>query len=195
MTVGRLRLESYVLLTVPEKAAGWPMSTPLGHMLAGATATFGSRPRTSLRKKLSLGALTGAAPDLDFVPGLLVGDPARFHHGPSHSLALALAVAVVAWLVASRDRWRWALVAGLAYASHLVLDAVTIDPSSPVGLQLFWPVSEAYVASPFRPLPRVLHSATSVINFHNFTVMGLELVLFGGLLCVCLWASSGARRP
>lgn len=170
------------------------MSTPLGHVLAGAAASLGGRPETSLRRQVAVGALIGASPDLDFVPGLIVGEAARFHHGPSHSLAFALAVAVVAWLVASRDRWRWALVAGLSYTSHLLLDALTADPSSPVGMQLFWPVSEAYVASPFRPLPRVFHTSTSVFNFHNAAVMLLELLLIGGLLWVCLRVRSARGR-
>lgn len=167
------------------------MSTPVGHMLAGATASFGARPDTSLRKQLGAGALVGASPDLDFLPGLLIGDPARFHHGPTHSLAFVLLVAAVAWLVVSRDRWRWALTAGLASASHLGLDLLTTDPSAPVGVQLLWPVSEVWVASPFRPLPRVLHTSVSVINVHNAAVMLLELVLFGGLLWICLRVSSG----
>lgn len=170
------------------------MSTPLGHALAGAAAGLGGRPETSLRRLLAVGALMGAAPDLDFVPGLIVGEAARFHHGPSHSLAFALAVAGVAWLVASRDRWRWALVAGLSYTSHLLLDALTADPGPEVGLQLFWPVSEAYVASPFRPLPRVLHTYTSVFNLHNAAVMLLELLVIGGLLWLCLRVRSAGER-
>ena len=35
------------------------------------------------------------APDLDFVPGILLGDPGAYHHGISHSLGFALMVAVV----------------------------------------------------------------------------------------------------
>lgn len=171
------------------------MSTPVGHMLAGATATFGGRPEASLRKQLGAGALVGASPDLDFLPGLLIGDPARFHHGPTHSIAFVLLVAAVAWLVVSRDRWRWALAAGLASASHLVLDALTADPSAPVGMQLLWPVSEVWIASPFRPLPRVLHTSVSVVNLHNLAVILLEVVLFGGLLWVWVRASSGTSRP
>lgn len=169
------------------------MSTPVGHMLAGATSTFGARPDASLRRRLVAGALIGGAPDLDFVPGLLIGDPARFHHGPSHSLAFAVAAALIAWVVVSRDRWRWSLTAGLAYASHLVLDALTADPSAPVGMQMFWPLSDAYVASPFRPLPRVLHTVVSAINLHNAGVVLLELALFGGALWLCVRAFSGTR--
>lgn len=166
------------------------MATPVGHMLVGATASLASRPRISLRRQLGVAAVIGAAPDLDFVPGLLLGDPSRFHHGPSHSLAFALLAAAIAWLVVANDRWRWALVAGYAYASHLAVDALTMDPSRPVGVQLFWPVSDAFVASPVRPLPRVLHSAVNVINLHNFGVALLEVVVFGGLLWMCLPSSS-----
>lgn len=162
------------------------MSTPLGHMLAGSAAAVTAGSRTPTLRVLAVGALAGGAPDLDFLPGLILGDPARFHHGPSHSLLFAVLVAGLAWLLASRHRGAWALAAGAAYASHLLLDALTVDPSPPVGIQLLWPVSDAYVASPFRPLPRVLHTAVNVINLHNFGVAVMELALFGGLLWACL---------
>ncbi len=168
------------------------MATPLGHALAGASASLLSGPDASLRGPLAVGALAGAAPDLDFLPGIVLGDPSRFHHGPSHSLAFAVAAAGLAWLLASRHRWRWALSAGSAYASHLLLDALTVDPSTPVGLQLFWPLDDAYVLSPFTPLPRVLHTTVSVVNLHNLAVALLELVLFGGLLWLVVRARSGA---
>lgn len=103
-------------------------------MLAGASAAAVTCRATERRGWLVVGALLGASPDLDFLPGLLIGDAARFHHGVSHSLALALVVACLAWLVASRDRGPWALSAGSAYASHLLLDALTHDPSPPVGI-------------------------------------------------------------
>lgn len=162
------------------------MATPVGHMLAGASASVGAHAGGTSPWRLGVGALLGAAADLDFVPGLLLGDPARFHHGPSHSLGFALLVGAVAWVVASRNRWRWALAAGGAYASHLLLDFLTFDPSSPVGIPLLWPLSEAYLISPLTPLPRVLHSSVSVFNLHNVGVALLEVVLFGGLLWLCI---------
>lgn len=165
------------------------MATPVGHMLAGATASLASGRRDPVLRQLALGALAGAMPDLDFLPGLVVGDPATFHHGPSHSLAFALLAGAIVWILVRRNRWKWALTCGTAYASHLLLDTLTRDPSFPVGIQLFWPVSEAYIASPLRPLPRVLHGV-SVINAHNFRVALVELLLFGGLLWGSLHFSS-----
>lgn len=162
------------------------MATPVGHMLAGASAAVGLRPEGPTSRRLAVGGLLGASADLDFVPGLLLGDPARFHHGPSHSLGFALLVAALLWVLVSRDRWRWALVGSGAYATHLLLDFLTVDPSSPVGIPLLWPLSDAYLISPVTPLPRVLHSSVSVLNPHNVGVALLEVVLFGGLLWLCI---------
>lgn len=162
------------------------MATPVGHMLAGASAAACARPKGPVSWRLGAGAAAGGAADLDFVPGLLLGDPARFHHGPSHSLGVALLVASLVWFLASRDRWRWALAAGGAYASHLFLDILTVDPSPPVGIPLLWPLSDAYLISPVTPLPRVLHSSASVFNLHNVGVALLEIVLFGLLLWLCV---------
>lgn len=171
------------------------MATPLGHMLAGAAATAVTCRRTQRRGwLLVVGALVGASPDLDFLPGLLIGDAARFHHGLSHSLALAVVVACLAWIVASRDRGTFAIGAGSAYASHLLLDALSHDPSPPVGIPLFWPVSDVYVISPITPLPRVFHTDRSPISLHNFGVALLELVLFGFLLWVCVRICFGNVR-
>jgi len=84
------------------------MATPVGHMLMGASTLALSGPRRARARLVALGALVGAAPDLDFLPGLVLGDPARFHHGPTHSLGFALLAALATWLLASRQRGRWA---------------------------------------------------------------------------------------
>lgn len=165
------------------------MATPVGHALAGAAAAVSVDGGRSTSRAVAVGALAGAAPDLDFLPGLLLGDPARFHHGISHSLGFALLVVGLVWLVASEARWRWALAAGGAYVSHLALDALTVDPSSPVGMPLLWPASDAYLISPVTPLPRVLHTSVNPINLHNSGVALLEIVLFGLLLWLAVRSS------
>jgi inner membrane protein len=157
------------------------MSTPLGHGLAGlAVGIGGDRSGSELRTRALVGATAGLAPDLDFLPGLLIGDPARFHHGVTHSVGAVVVVALIAVMLAPRTRrWAWAGIAAAAYASHLLLDVLTYDPSEPIGLLLFWPLSEAYVNAPVTPLPRVLHSEVSPFNLHNLGVAALELTLFG----------------
>jgi hypothetical protein len=77
--------------------------------------------------------------DVDFIPGLVTGNPRTFHRGPSHSILAALVAAGVgAWLM----RWSavpWLTGAGLiflAYGSHVGLDYFT--PGR--GVLLGWPL-------------------------------------------------------
>ena len=79
------------------------VATPIGHMLAGYAAQ-GIAPGPHLRRApmLLLAVTMANAPDLDFVPGLVVGAPALYHQGVTHSLALGLTVAFVAAIVLRR---------------------------------------------------------------------------------------------
>jgi len=126
------------------------MSSPVGHSIAGwaVQRAFGKDTGQSGR---TLGALllfiVGAnAPDLDFIPGLLLGDPNRFHHGISHSLGFMLLLACVAgglggWrLVGSFSRFIGVFCA--LYGSHLILDYLTADGRAPFGIPIFWPLSQ-----------------------------------------------------
>ena len=144
------------------------------------------------------------APDLDLLPGLLLGDPNRFHRGASHSLVIALGLGLLVGIVAWRThRWHWrlrgelvsglyqtALIVSLLLGSHVVLDALTADPTPPVGEQMMWPITDAWVQ--FYPLferaDRVAGPASaseflrSLVSKHNARAMALEVVLVGPLL-------------
>lgn len=134
----------------------------------------------------------GGAADLDFLPGIILGNPSRFHHGLTHSIVFALLICLVVALIRQRERLDWALLAGSAYMTHLLLDFFTRDPSTPVGIPLLWPFLDTTFASPIPPLPRVIHSSVSAINLHNFLVAGLESVVFGALLVLVLKRRDGA---
>jgi inner membrane protein len=85
------------------------------------------------------------APDLDFLLGILMGQPSRYHQGLSHSLGAAVMVSLALTLLYSRKRHTMAGEGGrffLAYASHLVLDFWGADTRPPYGIPLFWPLSE-----------------------------------------------------
>src|ERR1044071_7547790 len=63
------------------------MPSPVGHSLAGLIA-YQIAPEIdgmARGRVVALYLLAANAPDLDFLPGLIVGDPNRFHHGISHS--------------------------------------------------------------------------------------------------------------
>lgn len=178
------------------------MPSPVGHSLAGiAFSGLGRRSlggdRRAFRDQVALlVALIFAAnaPDLDFLPGILLGDPDRFHHGPSHSLGAALAFAVVAWLGAralrARDAARLGLLMTLAFASHLLLDMLSLDRRPPSGVPLLWPFSGRTFVLPFavfmdvRREPAAGSFLASVLLRDNFIAALWELVVMGLVLAV-----------
>ena len=57
-------------------------------------------------------------------------------------------------------------------------DLFTLDNGFPIGIPLFWPLSDVFISAPFYVIPNVLHSS-NVIGLHNLNVVLLELLLFG----------------
>src|SRR5262245_2242945 len=108
------------------------MALCFAHTAAGYLAYGAVGPAGPHRPLLLAGAVAPAnAPDLDFVPGILMGRPGLFHRGVTHTLAAVLVVTLVAWLI-GRQRplagWtpvRAALWVGAVYGSHLLLDFFT----------------------------------------------------------------------
>lgn len=98
------------------------------------------------------GALGALAPDLDHPRAALsrrvgpLGLPFRLvkHRGAMHSAAAAGAVAVAA-LAVTNELQAFALIAAAGYASHIVLDALTIT-----GVPLLWPWSRRFRLLPIR---------------------------------------------
>lgn len=203
------------------------MPTPVGHALAGLLVAALVAPRAPdgpvgspdavppreawrvLAAAGGIGVAAGLAPDLDFVPGFLLGDPGRFHHGPSHSLGAAvaagLAAAATARLLERRSAAlarlgaaRAALLAGVAWLLHALLDALAADTSAPYGVMLWWPLSDRYVISPwslFLDVQREQATAAAffatLATWHNVRAVLLETLLLGPPVLLAL----GLRRP
>ena len=181
------------------------MATPLGHALAGMAAGSLLRSHHSGHARwLAFVALAAIAPDFDFLPGILMGDVNRFHHGASHSVGAALlfggACALGAWAVAARP-----LAIGgagaILYASHLLLDFFTVDTRLPYGQPLLWPATMEHFAMSKPFLLGIRHGSAdgSVIAFlrdafsgHNFTALAREIVLLVPVVFVT-WIA-GRRR-
>jgi inner membrane protein len=95
------------------------------------------------RRGLVWGGICGLFPDLDVLVPL--GDAVKnftYHRGPSHSLfVLAALTPVFVWLILKRHpetralKKRWVLMVYLAFATHVVLDCLTV-----YGTQIFWPL-------------------------------------------------------
>jgi VanZ family protein len=122
------------------------MPSPIGHVLGGAIVYLGgTRPSTRSRLLLAVALLGSLAPDLDFVPGILIGNMRAFHHGISHSVAFALVFGGLTYGLARYvDRTialRASVLGALAYTSHVVLDFIAVSEGTR-GLPLLWPFSD-----------------------------------------------------
>lgn len=165
------------------------MPTPIGHSLL-ATAIFSG----VNRKKFALNwfdylvcLFIGIFPDLDFLPGWILGTPSRFHHQFTHSLVFGIIIGTsaglfVGWLK-KRSWWRYAILFTATYFSHLLADFLGVDTRFPYGEQLFWPFWQGYVLSPVPIFLDVYRSSESsdfiisLFNYHNLKAVGIELLI------------------
>lgn len=186
------------------------MPLPVAHSLAGGTIYAVADADGGLFgwKRLLLALFIANAPDLDFIPGLLIGQPNRFHHGPTHSIAAVLIVAVVAAGAAALGA-RWpvrrqidaravtgtALMVGGLWLSHILLDAFTEDLFGPFGVPLLWPISDRYLL--FYPwFPHVARYSgssepvaffLSLLNPHNAWAATVEVMTLTPVLVLVTW--------
>jgi len=144
------------------------------------------------------------APDLDFIPGALMGTPNLYHHGISHSIGVgflfALTAGILIHLKTGKRLWPEFLFIYALYASHLILDLISLDGRPPFGIPILWPFSDHYFMIPI--LPPVKHSVldhatmgqflADVFSTHNLYVIGLEMLLTVPFTLLLLWHS---RRP
>ena len=141
---------------------------------------------------LVYGIFVAVSPDLDFVPQILTG--IRYHHGPSHSLAFALGVAIASYLIAHRfwHRRRAAQIGWLSlilYLSHLGMDMVTGGGD---GIQLLWPLSAEYYRSSMIIFPST-HWSKGLLDPGHFTFLSFELG-YSILVIVSLWVVERKRQ-
>jgi membrane-bound metal-dependent hydrolase YbcI (DUF457 family) len=136
------------------------MALCFSHGAAGYLGYEAVRPAGVHRPALLAAAvLLANGPDLDFLPGLIVGHPGAFHRGATHTVAAVAAIALLVALGArllGRPALRPALWAGALWMSHLALDYFTTDARPPYGARFLWPFSDAYYLSPVTPLPEIV---------------------------------------
>lgn len=168
------------------------MATPIGHAVAGLVISGVSKYQTRKERiALALVCMFAAmAPDLDVIPGLLLGAPARFHGEISHSLvfaaALSLAIAGAYRLVGKPSKEIF-LLALTAYISHLALDMLGPDGRPPYGIPLFWPLSGQTFISPVPILLGARHAASAstgiaewvgnLLSLRNVAAIAVETLL------------------
>jgi membrane-bound metal-dependent hydrolase YbcI (DUF457 family) len=130
------------------------------------------------------------APDFDFLPGILVGQPALYHQTITHSLSVAVVVSGALTLLYNRtQRTRmvdWGRFCS-AYSSHLVIDLFGVDRRPPFGMPLLWPFSNQAFLAPWELFPGVRHAAhtatttaewlVNIFQPANLEAIGMEIFL------------------
>ena len=137
------------------------------------------------------------APDLDFLPGLLMGTPALYHQGVTHSFGFAFIVSLAMAMIYRLNGQSFGAIFGmcfLSYGSHLAIDFFGPDARPPLGQPLFWPISAEHVIAP-RPVFWGVHHAhstststlqwvSSIVDLSNLWAVTLEIVLIGPYIYV-----------
>ena len=167
------------------------MPSPIAHAVSGyAIAQLFSLKAVHAQKilhRISGFSLTiysvgmAIAADLDFIPQFITG--VKYHHGPTHSIVFAIAVAL--GTCGFRKVWpcHWPrsifrLTLAL-YGSHLLLDFFTDGGD---GIQIFWPFNLNYWRSPV-PLFPSTHWSKPLFYPGHFLFLAYEL---GYSFCVLL---------
>jgi inner membrane protein len=182
------------------------MPSPVGHSIIGLALGAGFLlPRTTWRKLfhevwnrrfLFLAILFLAnLPDLDYLPGILVGDLHAYHHQFTHSLVFAVtlsAFTLVAWQRCRPPVTR--TLTTLVYAllvSHLLADWMCQDGSEPYGIMWFWPFSERYTLAPWTPFLAPRKSTyQEMLQWYNVKVILVEAAWTLPLFVAVCWAKT-----
>ncbi len=166
------------------------MPSPIAHAAVGVAvhrlyrnrAANDSDRQPSFAGSLIFALVFSLMPDLDFVPGLLLGDLGRYHNTVSTSIftgmAVALAVAAAAWFVRRHQVLYWASLALICYELHVIMDYFTIGR----GVMLFWPLSTERFQAPAK-LFYGLHRSDGLVSVRHIWTLISEL-LFVAILFV-----------
>jgi membrane-bound metal-dependent hydrolase YbcI (DUF457 family) len=167
------------------------MPSPIGHALTGVAVAWTGGPTEGRadRRLLLICVVLAAAPDLDLLlPGA--------HRSATHSVTAMVLVTIVAAAVTGEvTRWRTALLCGLSYGSHLLLDWLATDNYPPRGIQLLWPFSHRWFISDldlFRQTARQQFLTAPIIR-QNLVAVVQELVILLPVLAVIWWARARQR--
>jgi inner membrane protein len=170
----------------------------VAHLVVGALISSALAPprRHAQPMRLATGALLAIAPDLDFAGSLMRDSAPRWlsHRGASHSVAVGLSVGGLAGLgvraLGRSDAWQVSAMTAACVASHGVVDLFT---ETDVGVALMWPLSEARMRSPLRPV--ISPPLRRLADLGGWArAVGSELLVLGTVLAA-VWARAGwARR-
>jgi membrane-bound metal-dependent hydrolase YbcI (DUF457 family) len=160
-----------------------PVGHALGALAVGWTAAGRRAGGRALAVQAGILAAIGAAPDLDLLAGR--------HSGETHSLGAAVivgcAAAIWRWPIAGTRTRIW-FAAFLAYASHPILDMLSLDTSIPLGVMFLWPFSTVHIQtgwSIFASIYRNYHESGFLA--HNLLAMVQEVLIVGPLTALAYY--------
>ena len=164
------------------------MPLPVAHSLMGYA--IGESLRFRLARSFWMNAfifmVLANLPDIDFLPGFLLGSPNMYHHHQAHSLGFAAAVGILGggcWWLRQRRFWPGFGLVFATVSSHLVLDLLTQDFSDPHGMMLLWPLTSEFYDVPWKIFLAVNKSNqsadffASVLHENNLRVVAVELAV------------------
>ncbi len=179
------------------------MPSPIGHSLIGLTVANLPLKKQLYQSIFWLGyvVIIANAADLDFLPGWIIGDMNRYHHGISHSIGAAVILAIFCAIAAKLidlDAKRVFFVTALVYFSHLLGDYLGVDRSEPYGAPFLWPISSEYYLSPvqiFHPIehgdPGAGNSSVfaEIFSYPNLIAAAIEFIIVVPFWLVTFWLS------
>jgi len=182
------------------------MPSPIGHSIVGYLGyRYGFQNKENGNMKAMFFCILCAnLPDLDFLPGLIIGQSDRFHGGISHSMGVSFILASIMPLALSTKNAKglgriWLLLLGI-FISHPILDFLAIDTGYPFGKPLFWPISADYYQSPILLFSDVWRSPSSsdffisLFSWHNFYAVLREILVMSSLIALLKMALITQRR-
>jgi membrane-bound metal-dependent hydrolase YbcI (DUF457 family) len=176
------------------------MAFPPAHMLIGAgfaeVARAGMDDPPPRRYSWALAAVLAASPDGDIILGILLGRGGSLHGTFTHSLTAAVVVALLAYALGGG---RWAAIAGVGYASHLLVDL--LDESGPTNLMLGWPFTGAKPYSIGKLFPKVpvegdgmVDTALNVLRPQSLANLVIQTLMAAAIYGALVLAARGIRR-
>lgn len=144
----------------------------------------------------AVAAVLAASPDGDIILGILLGRGGSLHGTFTHSVTAALIVALLAYAFGGG---RWAAIAGVGYASHLLVDL--LDESGPTNLMLGWPFTGARPYSIGKLFPKVpvegegiVDTARNVLRPESLANLVIQTLMAAAICLALVLIARGIRR-
>ncbi len=156
------------------------MPTSIGHALVGLNLWVYNSRRD--KRDCLFFVFLSCLPDLDLVPGILIGDTFIYHHLLTHSLFFAFIVALIwSFLFRKRGYIYSFLIAFVVICSHIFLYMMNTDTIGVPGkgMMIFYPFSDLRTAFPWGFFTGIgLKNMWNLISLKAFNEYVKEGVIF-----------------